>query len=116
MGDRYVAICPSAIKLGYDAKDKKWHASMDAKADQLKAALEFKYPRPADARLDKRASVVDWNSAVLFCCHFAPKSTRTNGAAAHPFGGGPFNGDSGTTLWLHGEQEFSQRALKLRGR
>jgi PRC-barrel domain len=44
MGDHYVAIRPSAIKLSYDAKDKKWHANMDANADQLKAAPEYKYP------------------------------------------------------------------------
>jgi hypothetical protein len=31
-------------KLSYDAKDKKWHASMDANADQQKAAPEYKYP------------------------------------------------------------------------
>jgi hypothetical protein len=44
MGDHYVAVRPSAVKLSYDAKDKKWHANMDANADQLKAAPEFKYP------------------------------------------------------------------------
>jgi PRC-barrel domain len=44
LGDHYVAVRPSAVKLSYDAKDKKWHASMDANADQLKAAPEFKYP------------------------------------------------------------------------
>jgi hypothetical protein len=44
MGDHYVAVRPSAVKLSYDAKDKKWHASMDANADQLKAAPEFNYP------------------------------------------------------------------------
>jgi hypothetical protein len=44
IGDHYVAIRPSAVELSYDAKDKKWHASMDANADQLKAAPEFKYP------------------------------------------------------------------------
>jgi len=44
MGDHYVAVRPSAVKLSYDAKDKKWHASMDTNADQLKAAPEFKYP------------------------------------------------------------------------
>ena len=44
MGDHYVAVRPSAIKLSYDAKDKKWHATMDANADQLKAAPEYKYP------------------------------------------------------------------------
>ena len=44
MGDHYVAVRPSAVKLSYDAKDKKWHATMDANADQLKAAPEYKYP------------------------------------------------------------------------
>src|ERR1700684_263587 len=44
VGDHYVAVRPSAVKLSYDAKDKKWHASMDANADQLKAAPEYKYP------------------------------------------------------------------------
>jgi hypothetical protein len=44
IGDHYVAVRPSAVKLSYDAKDSKWHASMDANADQLKAAPEFKYP------------------------------------------------------------------------
>jgi hypothetical protein len=44
MGDHYVAVRPSAIKLSYDAKEKKWHANMDANADQLKAAPEYKYP------------------------------------------------------------------------
>ena len=44
MGDHYVAVRPSAVKISYDAKDKKWHAIMDANADQLKAAPEFKYP------------------------------------------------------------------------
>src|SRR5665213_82200 len=44
MGDHYVAVRPSAVKLSYDATDSKWHASMDANADQLKAAPEFKYP------------------------------------------------------------------------
>jgi hypothetical protein len=44
IGDHYVAVRPSAVKLSYDARDKKWYASMDANADQLKAAPEFKYP------------------------------------------------------------------------
>jgi hypothetical protein len=44
MGDHYVAVRPSAVKLSYNAKDSKWHASMDANAEQLKAAPEFKYP------------------------------------------------------------------------
>ena len=44
MGDHYVAVRPSAVKLGYDAKDNKWHATMDANAGQLKSAPEYKYP------------------------------------------------------------------------
>lgn len=44
MGDHYVAVRPSAVKLGYDAKDSKWHATMDANAGQLKSAPEYKYP------------------------------------------------------------------------
>src|SRR5664279_2711557 len=44
MGDHYVAVRPSAVKLGYDTKDSKWHATMDANAGQLKSAPEYKYP------------------------------------------------------------------------
>jgi hypothetical protein len=44
MGDHYVAVRPSAVKLGYDSKDSKWHATMDANAGQLKSAPEYKYP------------------------------------------------------------------------
>ena len=44
VGDHYVAVRPSAVKLGYDAKDSKWHATMDANAGQLKSAPEYKYP------------------------------------------------------------------------
>ena len=44
MGDHYVAVRPSAVKLGYDTKDGKWHATMDANAGQLKSAPEYKYP------------------------------------------------------------------------
>ena len=44
MGDHYVAVRPSAVKLSYDAKDSRWHSSMDANAEQLKAAPQFKYP------------------------------------------------------------------------
>jgi sporulation protein YlmC with PRC-barrel domain len=43
MGERYVAVNPSAITVTYSESDKKWHAAMDATADQLKAAPEFKY-------------------------------------------------------------------------
>jgi sporulation protein YlmC with PRC-barrel domain len=43
VGERYVAVNPSAVKITYNQQDKKWHASMNATADQLKAAPEFKY-------------------------------------------------------------------------
>jgi len=41
LGDRYVVVRPSAIC--FDAKDDKWHATMNVKADQLRAAPEYKY-------------------------------------------------------------------------
>ena len=41
MGDRYAVVRPSAIS--FDAKDNKWHATMNANADQLRAAPEYKY-------------------------------------------------------------------------
>jgi len=44
MGDHYVAVRPSAVKLSYDVKDSRWHATMDANAGQLKSAPEYKYP------------------------------------------------------------------------
>jgi hypothetical protein len=43
VGDRYVAVKPSAINIGYDAASKKWHAAMNTTADQLKAAPQYKY-------------------------------------------------------------------------
>lgn len=43
MGEHYVAINPQAVKVVYNETDKKWHATMNATADQLKAAPEFKY-------------------------------------------------------------------------
>ena len=44
LGDHYVAVHPSALQLTYNAAEKKWHASMDTNADQLKKAPEYKYP------------------------------------------------------------------------
>ena len=41
MGDHYVVVRPSAIS--FNAKDNKWHATMNANADQLRAAPEYKY-------------------------------------------------------------------------
>ncbi len=44
VGERYVAVQPTAINLIYNADDKKWRAEMDTSKDELKAAPEFKYP------------------------------------------------------------------------
>jgi hypothetical protein len=43
IGDHFVAVNPSAVKVTYNDSDKKWHASMNATSDQLKKAPEFKY-------------------------------------------------------------------------
>jgi sporulation protein YlmC with PRC-barrel domain len=43
IGEHYVAINSSAVKVAYNDQDKKWHASLNATADQLKSAPEFKY-------------------------------------------------------------------------
>lgn len=43
MGEHYVLVSPSAVKVNYSENDKKWTAAMDATKDQLKAAPEFKY-------------------------------------------------------------------------
>jgi hypothetical protein len=39
LGEHYVVVRPSAIS--FNAKDNKWHATMNAIADQLKAAPEY---------------------------------------------------------------------------
>ena len=44
MGDHYIAVRPSAISLSYNADEKKWQATMNTNADQLKSAPEYKYP------------------------------------------------------------------------
>ncbi len=49
LGEHYVAVSPSAVKFSYNTSDKKWHATMNATADQLKAAPEFKYTGRLDA-------------------------------------------------------------------
>ncbi|GJD81787.1 PRC-barrel domain-containing protein [Methylobacterium gregans] len=43
LGERYVAVKPDSVALGYDADGKKWKAIIGASKDQLKAAPEFKY-------------------------------------------------------------------------
>ncbi len=45
VGERYVAVAPSSVKLAYDNKDNKWRASMNTTKDALKSAPEFKYPK-----------------------------------------------------------------------
>jgi sporulation protein YlmC with PRC-barrel domain len=49
LGEHYVAVNPSSVKVSYNDSDKKWHAAMNATADQLKAAPEFKYTGRQDA-------------------------------------------------------------------
>ncbi|WP_315918314.1 PRC-barrel domain-containing protein [Mesorhizobium sp. SP-1A] len=43
MGERYVVVAPSSVKINYSESDKKWSATMAATKDELKAAPEFKY-------------------------------------------------------------------------
>jgi hypothetical protein len=40
-GDHHVVVRPSAIS--FNALEDKWHATMNANADHLKAAPEYKY-------------------------------------------------------------------------
>ena len=44
MGEHYVAVRPSVLKLTWKETDKKWHAMLDTDTDSLKKAPEFKYP------------------------------------------------------------------------
>jgi ribosomal 30S subunit maturation factor RimM len=45
MGERYVAVSPSSVKISRDQKNDKWLASMNTTKEALKAAPEFKYPK-----------------------------------------------------------------------
>ena len=45
MGERYVAVAPSAVNVTYDASSKKWRATMNTTKEELKSAPEFKYPQ-----------------------------------------------------------------------
>lgn len=40
---RFVAVSPSAVKIEFSKSGDSWRARMDATADQLKAAPEYKY-------------------------------------------------------------------------
>jgi hypothetical protein len=44
MGDRDVAIDPSALQVTWNDSAKKWRATMDATADQLKPAPQYTCP------------------------------------------------------------------------
>ena len=43
LGDHYVAVRPAALDISYDSSANKSHAKMNATAEQLKAAPEYKY-------------------------------------------------------------------------
>ena len=43
MGEHYVAVNPSDVKVAYNDSDKKWHATTNATSNKLKSAPEFKY-------------------------------------------------------------------------
>src|SRR6476646_4212994 len=45
VGEHYVAVSPSSVKVSRDAKNDKWMASMNTTKEALKAAPEFKYPK-----------------------------------------------------------------------
>jgi sporulation protein YlmC with PRC-barrel domain len=45
IGERYVAVSPSSVKISRDQKNDKWMASMNTTKEALKAAPEFKYPK-----------------------------------------------------------------------
>jgi sporulation protein YlmC with PRC-barrel domain len=45
MGEHYVAVSPSSVKISRDQKNDKWVASMNTTKEALKAAPEFKYPK-----------------------------------------------------------------------
>ena len=43
MGEHYIAVLPSAVKVSYSSSDKAWHASMNVTPHQIEKAPEFKY-------------------------------------------------------------------------
>jgi sporulation protein YlmC with PRC-barrel domain len=45
IGEHYVAVSPSSVKISHDQKNDKWVASMNTTKEALKAAPEFKYPK-----------------------------------------------------------------------
>lgn len=45
MGERYVAVSPSSVRVSYNKDKDTWSAKMNTTKDALKAAPEFKYPK-----------------------------------------------------------------------
>ena len=66
MGDHYVAVRPGALDISYNSSDSKWHAKMNATADQLKGAPEYKYPiRASTERHGRGVSVTALQLSLL---------------------------------------------------
>jgi hypothetical protein len=45
VGERYVAVSPSSVRVSYNKDKDTWSAKMNTTKDALKAAPEFKYPK-----------------------------------------------------------------------
>ncbi len=45
VGEHYVAVSPSSVRVSYNKDKDTWNAKMNTTKDQLKAAPEFKYPK-----------------------------------------------------------------------
>jgi hypothetical protein len=45
VGEHYVAVSPSSVKIRYDSANDNWLASMNTTKEALQAAPEFAYPK-----------------------------------------------------------------------
>ena len=45
VGEHYVAVSPSSVRVGYNKDEDTWTAKMNTTKEALKAAPEFKYPK-----------------------------------------------------------------------
>lgn len=45
MGEHYVAVSPSSVRVSYNKDKDTWTAKMNTTKEALKAAPEFKYPK-----------------------------------------------------------------------
>jgi len=45
MGEHYVAVSPSSVRISYNKDKDTWSAKMNTTKEALKAAPEFKYPK-----------------------------------------------------------------------